>query len=132
MFRISYHAVADGDGLANDITITRSLPSTTYYVSPTFTQPVGTHVDGDLSTAGTQDAVVGTTAFTTITAAMNNANVAPGDIILINQGSYAETVNDTKTVTLDFVQDGTSILGLTGGQPSGAISARCNWTTPWC
>ena len=61
--------------------------------------------------AGQSDRPWSAPAFTTIAAALNTGHRG-GRHHPHQPGSYAETVNDTKTVALDFVQDGTSILGL--------------------
>src|SRR5207302_5314589 len=99
LFRISYSGNGPSGG-NNDVVITRANAFERYYVSPAFTNN-GATVDGDNVIAGSQDAVVGTRAFSTISAAV--AAAAAGDQIVINAGTYSEAVNlGTKALQLVF------------------------------
>ena len=83
-FTISY---AGGDG--NDVVLAAS--PRTIYVDDSFTQTNGAAIaDADVGTTGNQPATMGTTAFTNITAALGAT--AGNDIIVVNGGTYAETV----------------------------------------
>lgn len=79
-------------------------PITTVYVSPTFTGAPGSAIaDADLGTAGNQAAVQGVDAFSTIAEAL--AAVGLDGTIIVNGGSYAETIDltDTRTLTITGV-----------------------------
>jgi hypothetical protein len=88
------------DGEVEDYLHTTSFCPNVVYVSPTFTNPPGTLVDGDLFQAGAQNAFIGSTAFTTMQQAF--AVVCPGGTIIVNAGTYNEvTLNINKQVTID-------------------------------
>ncbi|MCO6459575.1 MAG: VCBS repeat-containing protein, partial [Pirellulaceae bacterium] len=87
-YKIVYNG---GDG--NDVVLVETaMAPTVAYVDDSFTQMFGQSVaDADLGTAGNQPATFGINAFKTITAAL--ASVASGSTIVVNGGSYAETVS---------------------------------------
>lgn len=71
------------------------------YVSPTFTGSNGSIIaDADLGTNGNQAATQGIDAFATIAAAQ--AAVATNGTIIVNGGTYAETISLTGTQTLEI------------------------------
>ncbi|CAN5527359.1 hypothetical protein BH11PLA2_BH11PLA2_45450 [soil metagenome] len=107
LFRISYTG-----GTGNDVVVTRANAFDKYYVSPTFTA-TGTTVDGDNVIAGSQDAVVGTKAFSTIAAAL--AASQAGDQIVINAGTYPEAIDlGASDRQLVFQDDAITINSLNG------------------
>ncbi len=74
-------------GNGNDFIV--SIVPTTVYVSPTFIGVNGSPVtDADLGTTGNQGANIGSSAFSII-----NDALPVGGIIIVNSGSYGETVN---------------------------------------
>lgn len=108
LFRITY---TGGDG--NDVVITRIAPFTIRYVSPTFTS--GTITDADPVAPGDQTATVGTTAFSTIMAAISAAS--PDDRIVVNAGNYSAdpAVNlGANSFELVFQEDAIIIPSLAG------------------
>ncbi len=98
-FAIQYHG---GDG--NDVVlVAQSVTPTTIYVNDQFTGSGA--VDGDLETAGTQSATIGTTAFASIAAGLA---AWPGYVgtIVVNGGTYASALlAGSGDVTLQLVQD---------------------------
>ncbi len=89
-----------GDG--NDVVLTVPAP-TVLYVDDDF--PASGTVDGDLETAGTQTATMGTTAFQSIVALLA-ANPTFAGTIVVNGGVYASALlAGGGNVTLRLVQD---------------------------
>ena len=78
----------------------------TVYVDDNFTQALGTTIaDADLGVTGNQSAIVGITAFKTITAAL--AAVSTDGTIIVNGGTYSESVTLSETQTLQVAGDDT-------------------------
>lgn len=93
-YKIFYNG---GDG--NDVVLVENSTPTVVYVDDSFTQSDGTPIgDADLGTTGSQSAIKGITAFATINAAL--ATVTTSGTIIVNGGTYAETVSLTGTRTL--------------------------------
>ncbi|MEZ6122903.1 MAG: autotransporter-associated beta strand repeat-containing protein [Planctomycetaceae bacterium] len=95
-FRLFYNG---GDG--NDVLLVDATQPTTVYVEDTdwssFTP--GTFIgDADQGTAGDQAAILGVNAFTSISAA--EAAVTNSGTIIVNDGTYSETVSLSGTKTL--------------------------------
>jgi autotransporter-associated beta strand protein len=91
------------DGQAISATTTQTftvvVKPATVYVSPTFTDTAGTSIpDADLGLAGDQAATQASTAFATINAAL--AAAATNGTIIVNGGSYSETVTLNTSQTL--------------------------------
>ena len=110
-YKIFYNG---GDG--NDVVLADATAPTTVYVNPAFAAATnGTLVDGDAEEASQQDAVVGISAFATITEAIAALGTNDGTII-VNPGDYSAEAVDLTTagtdiaVTLRFV-GGDSELG---------------------
>src|SRR5581483_12298304 len=70
----------------------RTVP-TGLYVDPTYAGQIGS-----VATFDNQGAVIGTTAFSTLSAAIQQAN--PGDVINVDGGTYMENVTLNQKVTL--------------------------------
>jgi autotransporter-associated beta strand protein len=102
----SYTLTASDGSLAgvdsNSFTIT--APDKVYVSNSKFglgtTPSLGQVIDGDQGTSGTQSAIYGLTAFTTITSAL--AIVSSSGTIVVNGGAYAESPNLTESQTLQL------------------------------
>ncbi|MFQ3650644.1 MAG: hypothetical protein SNJ75_09940, partial [Gemmataceae bacterium] len=91
-------------GTGNDVTLS-SIPTPTpivAYVSPTWgSLIIGDAIaDADFGTTGNQPAIFGFNAFTTIAAAQ--AAVGSSGTIIVNAGSYAESISLSGTQTLEI------------------------------
>jgi fibronectin-binding autotransporter adhesin len=113
LFKINY---SGGDG--NDVVLTHVLP-TTLYVDDNFAAgpPIA---DADPIAPGNQAATFGTTAFSSINAAIAAAQV--GTSIIINAGTYNEAVNIDKTIGLTLQQGPITIQSLAGSLPTSSIN----------
>ena len=124
--QIQYHA---GDG--NDVVLVALAPIAALYVDDDF--PISGTVDGDLETAGTQPAVMGTSAFQSL-AALFAANPSYAGVIVVNGGDYSATAASLAgggDVVLRLVQDLTLgevdvILGALSGSATDQIVTRFN------
>ena len=112
-FRISY---VGGDGNDVVLTVLTSTPPVVYVSSSNFglgSPPApGQMIDGDQGTSGTQAAVYGFNAFSSIAAAL--AAVAPGGTIVVNAGSYAESPNLVGAETLQLTGGAITLNELDG------------------
>ena len=109
------------DGEVEDQLVISTIP-TTVYVSPTFST-AGAAVDGDVTAAGTQTAVVGFNAFATVTQAL--AVVATSGTAILNTATYAESPVVAKAMT-EIRGYSATVTGLTTNATvglSGTISA---------
>ncbi|MBN68554.1 MAG: hypothetical protein CME32_04645, partial [Gimesia sp.] len=107
-FRIFYNG---GDG--NDVVLTFLPPVPITYVDTTFTGVNGTFItDADPNQGGDQNAVIGVNAFNSIQAAIDSVDA--GGTVNILAGTYNENVNVHKSVTLDGVGTGSTIVDNTG------------------
>ena len=109
-FRIYY---SGGDG--NDVTLVEaSSPPIVYVSSSNFglaaAPTVGESVDGDEGLGGTQTAVFGIDAFSSISSAL--AAVAPGGTVVVNAGAYAESPNLTGTGTFQLTGGNVTVSAL--------------------
>ncbi|MCL4204010.1 MAG: autotransporter-associated beta strand repeat-containing protein, partial [Pirellulaceae bacterium] len=109
-FRINYN-VGTGN---NDVVLTTLAP-TTVYVNDDWTTP-GTTVDGDLETVANEPATVGYNAFATWTAAVAALDPAAAGTLVVNAGTYNETVSlpAAQAVAVQLVQGDSAITGLSG------------------
>ena len=88
-----------GDG--NDVVLVANSTPAVVYIDDSFTaNPSQTIADADLGTTGSQPAIFGVTAFTSINAAL--AAVTSSGTIIVNGGTYAETVSLTGTRTMEI------------------------------
>lgn len=86
-------------GSGNDLVLVENSTPTTVYVDDNFTGNMGQVItDADLGTTGNQSAVFGVNAFTTLAAALSAASSS--GTIIVNAGTYAETVSVSGTQTL--------------------------------
>ncbi|MEQ8855829.1 LamG-like jellyroll fold domain-containing protein, partial [Gimesia sp.] len=107
-FRIYYNG---GDG--NDVVLTFMPPVPVTYVDTTFTGVNGTFItDADPNEGGDQNAVIGVNAFATIQGAIDSVDA--GGTVNILAGTYNENVNVDKSVTLDGVGTGSTIIDNAG------------------
>ena len=87
----------DGSFKIYTITVTRGIPIV--WVDPSFTTPGTVIADADPVTPGAQPAVVGVTAFSTISAGVTA--VDPSGTVEVNANTYTESVNTgAKAITL--------------------------------
>jgi autotransporter-associated beta strand protein len=109
-FQITYAGGASG----NDVVLTALAPMVVY-INDDWTTP-GDVVDGDLETAANEAATVGYDAFATIQEALDVLDTSAPSIVVINQGTYAETITlPAHAVALQLVQGDSAITSLTGG-----------------
>ncbi|MGB3118138.1 MAG: autotransporter-associated beta strand repeat-containing protein, partial [Verrucomicrobiales bacterium] len=95
-YRIYYNG---GDG--NDVVLIEATAPSVVYVDDSFTQNPGQTIsDADLGTTGSQGAIFKVNAFATLTEAL--AAVSTGGTIIINAGTYAETVSLTNGKTMEI------------------------------
>ncbi|WP_417394712.1 LamG-like jellyroll fold domain-containing protein, partial [Gimesia chilikensis] len=107
-FRIYYDG---GDG--NDVVLTFMPPVPVTYVDTTFTGVNGTFItDADPNQIGDQNAVIGVNAFNSIQAAIDSVDA--GGTVNILAGTYNENVNVHKSVTLDGVGTGSTVVDNAG------------------
>jgi fibronectin-binding autotransporter adhesin len=96
-YRIYYNA---GDG--NDVVLVEATAPTVVYADDNSWNSLSTGTviaDADFGTAGNQQAIFGVTAFNSINAAL--AAVAASGTVIVNGGTYAETVALAGTTTLE-------------------------------
>ncbi|MEO0445970.1 MAG: autotransporter-associated beta strand repeat-containing protein, partial [Verrucomicrobiota bacterium] len=112
--------VADDDGgptASGTFSVAVESTPTVVYVDPSFTSN-GSTVDGDQEAIGSQTAVVGTNAFSTIGAALAELDSNQNGTIIVNSGTYSEVVNlnsFVNDITLQFVDGDTTLNGLEAG-----------------
>lgn len=95
----SYRLFYNGGAGDNNLVLVENSAPATVYVDDSFTGNVGQTIDdADLGTTGDQPAVFGINAFTTIAEAL--AAVSSSGTVIINAGTYAETVSVSSTQTL--------------------------------
>ncbi|MDF1754815.1 MAG: autotransporter-associated beta strand repeat-containing protein [Verrucomicrobiales bacterium] len=95
-FRVFYNA---NDG--NDIMLVEATPLATVYVDDSFTQNTGESIaDADLGASGNQAATYGVNAFRTLSEAL--AAASDSATIIVNGGTYTETVSLSGTQTLEI------------------------------
>ena len=91
-------------GTGNDVTLTTvpQLVPTTAYVSGTWSNLTNGSVigDADFGTTGSQQGIFGYNAFTTLAAAQ--AAIGAGGVIIVNAGTYAETITLANTQSVEI------------------------------
>ncbi len=95
----SYRLFYTGGTGDNDLILVENTTPAIVYVDDSFTGGLGnTIADADLGTTGSQAAIMGFNAFTSITAAL--AATTTSGTVIVNAGTYAETVSVAGTQTL--------------------------------
>ena len=113
-FKIFYNG---GDG--NDVVLVEATnPSATVYLSSNnfgLAAPPnpGMVIDGDQGTAGTQSAIVGVTAFASVSGALT-AVASPGTVV-VNAGSYSDAASLVSTVTFQGTGGDVTLASNLGG-----------------
>jgi fibronectin-binding autotransporter adhesin len=95
----SYRLFYTGGTGDNDLILVENTAPAIVYVDDSFTAGLGnTIADADAGTTGSQAAIMGFDAFTSITAAL--AAITTSGTVIVNAGTYAETVSLSGTQTL--------------------------------
>ena len=111
-----FYQISYVGGTGNDVVLTRVAtpvaPATTRYVDPSYASLTnGSAVtDADPVAASNQGALVGTTAFGSLSAAV--AASSPGDTIVVDAGAYTDNIVIDRAVTLVFQSGSSSLASL--------------------